>query len=505
MAEPAPVIGLDMAAGPALPSALELLLVLPILAILAAIVLGRSSARLMPVMAIVMPALALWLVADIAATGAVELGIGNWQPPLGIALRVDGLSAAMLLLTAILAAAVGLFSMALYPARGEEETAANGTFWPLYFALWAAMNVVFTSGDLFNLYVAIELLTIAAVGLAALGSLAAALRYMVFALLGSLAYLLGVVLLYARYGTLDLELLATLIEAEPATWLAAGLMTAGLLVKTALFPLHGWLPPAHGAAPPPASAMLSGLVVKASFYMLARLWFDVLPPLATEVFVQAVAALGALAILAGSVMAIRAERLKLVIAYSTVAQLGYLFLVWPLAGGAAGEMPWAAGAWTGGMIHAIAHGLAKAAMFLAAGLMIEALGHDRIDGLGGIGRALPLTTFSFGLAAVSLMGLPPSGGFIAKWLLLTAAFTSGQLVWAGVMLLGGLMAAIYLFRPLNRMLDKAEPVELNPVSRARELVPMGLALLAILMGLAPGGLYDLLQIGRPEAALEGLE
>jgi multicomponent Na+:H+ antiporter subunit D len=214
------------------------------------------------------------------------------------------------------------------------------------------MTVVFASGDLFNLYVAIELLTIAAVGLAAMGALAAAMRYMVFALLGSLAYLLGVVLIYARYGTLDLELLAGLVEAEPVTWLAAGLMTAGLLVKTALFPLHGWLPPAHGSAPAPASAVLSGLVVKASFYMLVRLWFDVMPDLATGVFTQSMAAMGALAILLGSVMAIRTDRLKLLIAYSTVAQLGYLFLVWPLAGGSWGDVPWAAGAWTGGMLHA---------------------------------------------------------------------------------------------------------------------------------------------------------
>lgn len=491
--------------GIGLPPPLELLVVVPLLALLAAVPLGRRAARLMPLMALVMPALALWLVAEISVDGPQQRILGGWLPPLGIALRADGLSAAMLLLTAVLGATAGLFSMALYPPRGGDETAASGTFWALFFSLWAAMNVIFLSGDLFNLYVAIELLTIAAVGLAALGSLAAAMRYMVFALLGSLAYLLGVVLVYARYGTLDLALLGSLVEAEPATFLAAGLMTAGLLVKTALFPLHGWLPPAHGSAPAPASALLSGLVVKASFYILARLWFDLMPPLATEAFVQATAVLGALAILAGSVMAIRAERLKLVIAYSTVAQLGYLFLIWPLAGGAAGEMPWAAGAWTGGMVHAIAHGLAKAAMFLAAGLMIEALGHDRLDDLKGLGRALPLTTFSFGLAAVSLMGLPPSGGFIAKWLLLTSAFASGQLVWAAVMLLGGLLAAIYLFRPLNRMFDKADPPALRPVSRARELLPMSLAALAILMGLAPGGLYALLQVGRPEAAVEGLD
>jgi formate hydrogenlyase subunit 3/multisubunit Na+/H+ antiporter MnhD subunit len=129
-----------------------------------------------------MPALALWLVPT-GSHGPIERRLGGWSPPLGIALRADGLSAAMILLTAILAAASGLFSKALYPAKGNGETARSATFWPLLMALWAAMNVVFTSGDLFNLYVAIELLTIAAIGLAAFGAIEAAMRYMVFALL----------------------------------------------------------------------------------------------------------------------------------------------------------------------------------------------------------------------------------------------------------------------------------------------------------------------------------
>lgn len=487
------------------PSSLELLLVLPLLATLAAVPLGRRAGRLMPLMALVMPALAIWLVAETWRFGPAEIALGGWSPPLGIALRVDGLAALMILLSSILASAADLHALAGRQAGNGPETTASATFWPLLFALWSAMTITFSSGDLFNLYVAIELLTIASVGLAAMGSVTAALRYMVFALLGSLAYLLGVVLLYARHGTLDLVQLGGLVEAEPLTWLAAGLMTSGLLVKTALFPLHGWLPPAHGAAPPPASAVLSGLVVKASFYILVRLWFDVMPDLATAPFVQAMATLGALAILLGSALAIRTDRLKLVIAYSTVAQLGYLFLIWPLAGGDWGDVPWAAGAWTGGMLHAISHGLAKAAMFLAAGLMVEAVGHDRLGGLKGLGRALPLTTFTFGLAAVSLMGLPPSGGFVAKWLMLTAAFASGQYLWALVILLGGLLAAIYLFRPLNRLLDKAPHGELRSIARHRELLPLALAGMAILLGLAPGPIYAILQIGRPEAALEGLE
>jgi formate hydrogenlyase subunit 3/multisubunit Na+/H+ antiporter MnhD subunit len=189
------------------------------------------------------------------------------------------------------------------------------------------LNIVFLGGDLFNLYVALELLTFAAVPLVCLDgrpeTLAAALRYLLFALFGSILYLLGAALLYGAYGTLDIVLLAARIHAEPAVWVAAGLMTAGLLAKTALFPLHLWLPPAHANAPGAASAVLSALVVKASFFLIVRLCFNVLPALPNEIACAILAALGSAAILFGSVLALRQERLKLLIAYSTVAQIGY--------------------------------------------------------------------------------------------------------------------------------------------------------------------------------------
>ena len=170
-------------------------------------------------------------------------------------------------------------------------------------------------------------------------TLAAALRYLLFALLGSVLYLLGTALLYGAYGTLDIVLLA---EPHPRRarrrWVAAALMTAGLLAKTALFPLHLWLPPAHAGAPAAASAVLSALVVKASFFLIVRLWFDVMPGVPMPAAAQLLAALGAAAILFGSVLALRQARLKLLIAYSTVAQIGYLFLMFPLAAGR--HRPW---------------------------------------------------------------------------------------------------------------------------------------------------------------------
>ena len=214
------------------------------------------------------------------------------------------------------------------------EARAPLVFWTLLMAVWGALNIVFLGSDLFNLFVALELLTFGAVPLVCLDgraeTLAAALRYLLFALLGSVLYLLGTALLYGAYGTLDIVLLSGRVRPEPATWVAAALMTVGLLAKTALFPLHLWLPPAHAGAPAPASAVLSSLVVKASFFLIVRLWFDVMPGLPSEAAGQLLGTLGAAAIVFGSVLALRQARLKLLIAYSTVAQIGYLFLLFPL-------------------------------------------------------------------------------------------------------------------------------------------------------------------------------
>ena len=228
-----------------------------------------------------------------------------------------------------------------------------------------------------------------------------------------------------------------------------------------------WLPPAHANAPAAASAVLSALVVKASFFLIVRLWFNVLPALPNEIACAILAALGSAAILFGSVLALRQERLKLLIAYSTVAQIGYLFLMFPLA---AGAHPWAADAWSGGLMQLLAHAFAKAAMFLAAGVIAESLGHDRIADLGGIGRAMPMTVFAFGLGGLSLMGLPPSGGFAAKWLLLMASVEAGQFFWPGVMLAGGLLAGGYIYRVLAPALASGSTPLKVPAHRSREAI-----------------------------------
>jgi formate hydrogenlyase subunit 3/multisubunit Na+/H+ antiporter MnhD subunit len=332
------------------------------------------------------------------------------------------------------------------------------------------------------------------------------LRYLLFALLGSVFYLLGAALVYGAYGTLDIVLLAARVRPGPAACAALALMTAGLLGKAALYPLHLWLPPAHAGAPAPASAILSGLVVKAPFFLVIRLWFDIMPRMPELAGAQVLGMLGGAAILFGSIVAIRQVRLKLLIAYSTVAQIGYLFLMLPLAVKPETGHPWSTFAWTGGVLQAISHAFAKAAMFMAAGLIAEALGHDRIAGLAGIGRALPITVFAFALAGVSLMGLPPSGGFVAKAMLLTAAVAEGQWWWAVIILTGGLLAGGYVFLVLVRALaDPVEPLRLlATISPNRQAVVVALALCAVLLGFTPLRPWEFLQIGRPDIVASGL-
>lgn len=488
---------------------LSLPVALPLLGALLAVAAAREAAGFAAATALAVLGLALWLVAEVAHTGPVATTLGGWAPPLGILLRADGLAAGFLLANALVMAVVVLAAFPSFDDRGRESR-AGFAFWPLALLLFAGMNTAFLSNDLFNLFVALELLTLSAVALVAIegkpGTVAAALRYMVFALLGSVLFLLGAVLAYSAHATLDITLLSERAQAGWPMAAATALMTLGLAVKTALFPFHAWLPPAHAGAPAPASAMLSALVPKASFFITLRLWFDMAPDLASPVLLVVLAGLGSVAVIHGSLLAIGQERLKLIVAYSTVAQLGYLFLVFPLAGGAGAAQPWAAGAWTGVAFHALSHMLAKAAMFLAAGLFMRAVGHDRLEGLRGLVRAMPLACFAFGLSAIALMGLPPSGGFIAKYLLLTSAFASGQWLWGVVLVGGGLLAAVYLFRPLNLMFSKegAELSALHPVPRWEQGLPLLLALASVLLGIASAGPFALLQIGRPEEAAAGL-
>jgi formate hydrogenlyase subunit 3/multisubunit Na+/H+ antiporter MnhD subunit len=474
--------------------ALIWLVALPLAGALATLLLPRAAGAVVIASGLGTSMAAGALLYGVATHGPLHNAIGGWSAGLGIALRADGLSALLVMMTALVALAASVYSSAYF-----NTAAQRARFAPLWLLLWTALNALLLSGDLFNLYVTLELLGLSAVALAALGGSAAAvqaaLRYLLVGLLGSMLFLAGVSLIYAGYGTLDLAALAKVVESGPVVWPALTLMTAGLLLKTALFPLHFWLPPAHASAPAPVSAVLSALVVKAAFYLVLRLWLDVFADAVTAAAAALLGLLGAGGVLWGSWRALQAERLKLLAAYSTVAQLGYLFMFFPvlqaLPPGPAREL--AAG---GLVILALTHGFAKAGLFLAIGVIQQRSGHDTIRELDGTAQRLPATTFAVALAGVALIGLPPSGAFLGKWQLLAASFATGQWWWIVVTAIGSLLAAAYTFRVLGHAFGHG-PYPNQAVTLAREEWPALLlgATAAVVLGLAGAPLWTLLEAG----------
>jgi len=416
--------------------------------------------------------------------------LGGWQAGLGISLRADALSSILLVMSMTVISAATFYASTYF-----TDAAKRARFWPLWLMLTVALNALLLSGDLFNLYVTLELLGLSAVALTALSdnraALQAAIRYLSIGLLGSLVFLAGVALVYAGYGTLDLAALAKVVQANPLSQVAFGLMTAGLLIKSALFPLHFWLPSAHASAPAPVSAALSALVVKVAVYILLRLWIDVFDLVLTPASAMLLGTLGAIAVIWGSWQALQAQRLKLMAAYSTVAQIGYLFIFLPLIV-VLPEGTLQDAAFTALLLMALTHGFAKSAFFLSAGVIQQYCGHDRIAELGGTARALPLTIFVIALSGVALIGLPPSGSFLGKWYLISSSFHAGQWWWIPVIVVGSILATAYVFRILGHAFGPGESIG-RVLNWGREEIPaLMLALIAtLILGFGSAELWDL--------------
>lgn len=468
-------------------------------AVVAALVPARFRAAVGVVAVVASGSVVVALWPAVAGAGLVRVELAGWVPPLGIALQADGASVAMLALAHV------VFLAAFVMGAAEPRLIGAESFWPLALFAMAAISGVFVAADLFTIYVLLELLTLAAVALVALGSArarAAALRYLFVAVTGSLFYLLAVALVYGQAGTLDLALAAGRLDDGPVTAAVLALTLVGMGAKMALFPLHSWLPVAHPAAPAAVSALLSALVIKASLFVLWRVFAAIGPETALgPVLANAAAAAGAAGILWGGFMALRRDRLKTVIAYSTVAQVGYLVLMLPLMldGGAHGSDAAVAG-WSGGVVLAVAHGLAKAAMFLAAGTLMVAYGSDRLGGLRGALARMPLTAATIGIVGVGLAGLPPTLGFVGKWQLLESSLAVGAWWWVVVLLAGGLLTFAYVAKMLRAMFappgDDPPPPNGLP-RRTLSIVPFVLAAASVVMGVFPGPLVAIIEGAAP--------
>ncbi|MGV1099302.1 complex I subunit 5 family protein [Thiovibrio sp. JS02] len=429
------------------------------------------------------------------ATGSFRHAVGGWGAPLGIDQAVDGPALILLMMTAVVGSAVSLYAEAYFGERLKKKkrrglhTEQRRFFWPLWFLLWAGLNNLFLAADIFNQYVSLELIGLASVALTALSGKAparfAAMRYLLVSMAGSLCFLLGIALLYAAYGVLDLVALRSLLVPGGAARFIFALIIVGLLLKTAIFPLHFWLPPAHANAMAPVSALLSALVVKAGFFLVLRFWFGLFAPLVNPGLASLLAALGVCAMLWGSIQALRQQRLKMLVAYSTVAQLGLLPIALSLTAFAASP----AEALFVLLLFMVAHACAKAAMFLASGTIWLSLGHDLISRLAPARRQLPIVTFALALAGLSLIGLPPGGGFVAKWSMLSLAVAGGSWFSGLAIICGSLLTTFYIYRLIRPWFNR----EGGGTAVAPDChwllhwLPMGLALLALCLGfLAPG-------------------
>ncbi|MDO9521319.1 MAG: proton-conducting transporter membrane subunit [Pseudohongiella sp.] len=416
--------------------------------------------------------IAAWFaLAEVAALAQpVLINLGGWETGLAIRLRLNPLSSLLLVFTAFMHVLIGLYA-------GFSRQGASRDFWPLSSFLHGSLAALWLSADLFNLYITLELLGLTAVAMVALAGKKAykpAANYLILSLVASLFYLLGVALVYGRYGSLDVVLLSLQTRSDLITRIALLMMTAGLMLKAALWPLHLWLPAAHANAPTAVSALLSGLVVKGPLFILFLLWSEVAPVDLAQQIGPVLAVAGMIALVAGGVSAMRSPYIKTLVAYSTVAQLGYammalgLLLTWQLP-----QMHVAL--W----LFVIAHGLAKATLFLAAGEMQTTLGTKRVSGLRGATQTVPVAMFAFAVAGGSLIGLPPSGGFLAKWVLLEPLLSQPQnWPWAFGVLLGTLVSAAYIFRVVAISFDRAR---INPPDVRPDRLGHWLALLPALM------------------------
>ena len=370
--------------------------------------------------------------------------LGSWPPAVGIELRTDFIS----LLVQALVCGVGL-AVALYSGRYAGHEVPAGKI-PAYYALLllmaAGMLGFVSTGDLFNLYIFMEVLAISSYALVAVTgkrqAARASFKYLLMGAPASIIVLLAVALLYAATGTLNMADLRLQIAASGYTtpiFASLVLFVTGFGVKCALFPLHLWLPDAHSIAPSPVSAMLSALVVKVGAFGLLRVFLTVFTPASAAVSgsVGAVRLAAAAAILYGGASAVLQRDFKTMIAYSTVSHVGYIVL---------GLSLFERTALTGAVYHIVDHGLAKACFFLCSGAFIYSRGVRRVDHLKGAGRQMPWTCGAFALAALSVVGIPPTAGFISKWYLVSGAVGSGHYAYAAAFLAGGVLAAFYCLR-----------------------------------------------------------
>jgi multicomponent Na+:H+ antiporter subunit D len=413
----------------------------------------------------------------VALTGAVLSGtdisyaMGGWAAPYGIELRIDELSAVLLLVT------TGASTLALLAGRESLVAQVGAARQPLFLAAWllalAGLVGILISGDAFNIFVFMEISSLATYILVAGGpsrrALPAVFKYLITGTVGATFYLIGVGLVYMMTGTLniaDMEARLGEVGDTNLVYVAAGFITIGLALKAAIFPLHAWMPNAYTFAPHMVTVFIAACSTKVSLYVLLRMDFFVFQKnmidheLQFGFFLMPLAALG---ILFGSIAAVFEQNIKRVLAFSSVAQLGYILL---------GASLVTVAGFNASVLHLFNHALAKTALFLAVACLGMRFAKLRVEDLRGAGRQMPWTLTAFAIAGLSLIGIPGTAGFVSKWALILAVLEQGALGVALVVLIviSSLLAIVYIGRIVEQLWFGEPPGEDPSVREAPALM-----------------------------------
>jgi multicomponent Na+:H+ antiporter subunit D len=421
--------------------------VVPLLAsVVCAIVRQRHVCWLITVAcSLAMPAIAFGLLWQVETSGPISYALGGFAPPLGIEYRVDAPNAFLLVLVSIIGALVALYA----PRSVADEIAPErqGWFYSMYLVCMAGLLGMSITGDAFNAFVFMEISSLAMYTLIALGqerrALVAAFQYLIIGTIGATFYVVGVGLIFAMTGTLNLfDIAGKLGAVEEMRPLIAGLafIVIGIGLKLAIYPLHLWLPNAYAYAPTVATAFIAATATKVAVYLLLRFVFSVF---GVDFFLTLtpggllLMVLSAVGMIICSLSAIYQINVKRMLAYSSVAQVGYMLLGISLATEAG---------LTGGISHLFNHAIIKCCLFLAIGCVYYSTGVTRIDNMAGIGRTMPLTMGAFVLAGLGLIGVPGTAGFVSKWFLIQGAAEAGQWWLVGVIVISSVLAVVYVGR-----------------------------------------------------------